>query len=395
MEVEWHRTYSVVGFIPMKYMGSKRSMLKNGLGKLLLSESKKYDRFVDLFTGAGFVACYVAENTDRPVLAVDLQCYSTVLAEAILGRTAQLNSVDLIERWINPAVAARNQDFLWKKAQKHSQNFKRTKKWVLDARELCETESKTGPIWNAYGGYYFSPTQALTFDYLLAKLPKDPKERSLCLAACISAASQCVAAPGHTAQPFQPTQSAKASIFDAWQRDAVDYCQKNLIKLASRHAQVEGKVIIGDALKVIEKLNSNDLVFVDPPYSSVQYSRFYHVLETMARGEKKVLVDGVGRYPPIEDRPQSHFSNIGQAKEALKLLLEKLAERKCTVIFTFPSGEASNGLSGEYIKEVASNYYDVQEKPPVSGKFSTLGGNNEGRDARQESIELILLMRPN
>jgi adenine-specific DNA-methyltransferase len=382
-----------MGFIQMKYMGSKRSMLKNGLGTLLLRESKNFDRFVDLFTGAAFVSWFVAENTDRPVLAVDLQSYSTTLAEAVIGRTRQLDSISLMEKWIDVAIKHRNADSLWEKAVKHSQDFKKTKKWVLDARELCLTESKVGPIWNSYGGYYFSPTQALTLDYLLAGLPKDKKERSLCLAACISAASECVAAPGHTAQPFQPTETARPFIFDAWQRDISNYCKKNLIDLASRHAQVAGRAITGDALKTIKELNSGDLVFIDPPYSSVQYSRFYHVLEIMARGKKKVSVEGVGRYPSIKDRPQSHFSNIGQAKDALKSLIQKLAERRCTVVFTFPSGEASNGLSGEYIKELASEYFNVKDDT-VNGKFSTLGGNNEGRDARQESSELILLMRP-
>lgn len=226
-------------------------------------------------------------------------------------------------------------------------------------------------------------------------MPKDKKEKSLCLAACISAASECVAAPGHTAQPFQPTATAIPFIFEAWKRDVIHYCKKNLVDLASRHAQKAGKTITGDALKVIEKLNSKDLVFIDPPYSSVQYSRFYHVLETMARGDKKIAVSGVGRYTAIEDRPQSHFSNTGQAKDALKSLIEKLANKKCTVVFTFPSGDASNGLSGKYIKEVASEYYNVKDYTTVNGKFSTLGGNNEGsRDARQESSELILLMKP-
>lgn len=377
----------------MKYMGSKRSMLKNGLGNLLLSESKKYERFVDLFTGAAFVARFVAENTDRPVWAVDLQKYSTVLAQAVIGRTIQIDPIGLIKNWVNVAVADRDKDPLWQKAEEYHQNLKPTKKWVLEARDLCATTSNAGPLWNAYGGYYFSPMQALTFDYLLANLPDKKQERELCLAACITAASECVAAPGHTAQPFQPTVTAKPFIFDAWKRDAVEYTKKNLVDLSTHHAQVKGKAITGDALKQIEKLNSRDLVFIDPPYSGVQYSRFYHVLEVMARGEKNVEVEGVGRYPSIEQRPQSKFSNNGQAKEALKTLLEKLAEKNCTVIFTFPSGKASNGLSGSYIKEVASEFFKVKDHSTVNGRFSTLGGNNTGRNARQDSSELILLMK--
>ncbi|MBK8617355.1 MAG: DNA adenine methylase [Anaerolineales bacterium] len=313
---------------------------------------------MDLFTGAAFVAWFVAENTDCPVLAVDLQSYSTTLAQTIIGRTKQLDSISLIEKWIDSAVASRDKDLLWKKVIAHTKKFKKTKKWVLETRKLCEQDSKVGPVWNAYGGYYFSASQALTLDYLLAELPKDKKERDLCLAACISAASECVAAPGHTAQTFQPTETARPFIFDAWKRDIVQYCKKNLVDLASRHAQVKGEVITGDAVAQIKHLNSRDLVFIDPPYSSVQYSRFYHVLEIMARGEKKVTVEGVGRYPSIEQRPQSHFSNNGQAKAALKNLIEKLAEKRCTVIFTFPSGEASKVcLVG--IKKIAGEYFDV------------------------------------
>ena len=76
------------------------------------------------------------------------------------------------------------------------------------ARLLCQRRSRIGPIWNAYGGYYHSPVQALTFDYLLKYLPQREPERSVCLAAAISAASTCSASPGHTAQPFRPSETA-------------------------------------------------------------------------------------------------------------------------------------------------------------------------------------------
>src|SRR5271157_2441867 len=156
----------------MKYMGSKRSMLKNGLGKLLLDRSKEFDRFVDLFTGAAFVAWYVAEHTDRPVLAVDLQLYATALAQAIISRTKPLDSNQLITKWIDASITSRNSDPLYKKALMHADDSKNVKQWVLRARELCSKPSSIGPVWNAYGGHYFSPIQALTFDYLLAHLPE-------------------------------------------------------------------------------------------------------------------------------------------------------------------------------------------------------------------------------
>ena len=43
-----------------------------------------------------------------------------------------------------------------------------------------------------------------------------------------------------------------------------------------------------------------DIAFVDPPYNSRQYSRFYHVLETIVKWDKPVL-SGVAMKPPEEN----------------------------------------------------------------------------------------------
>jgi len=378
----------------MKYMGSKRSMLKNGLGQLLIHQAQTAERFVDLFTGGGFVAWYIAENVNMPVLAVDLQEYATTLAKAIICRTKILDPFALITAWIQKAVDERNGSKLWGEAARLKYSGADIKEWVEKSRKLCKKPSEVGPIWNAYGGHYFSPSQALTFDFLISRLPKDDPEKSVCLAACISAATECVAAPGHTAQPFQPTESASRFILEAWSRDPILYCQKALETICPRHARIAGHTITADALVVAQELNKQDLVFIDPPYSNVQYSRFYHVLETIARDQRQITVSGIGRYPPIKERPQSKFSNIGQSKKALRDLLETLASQGCNIIFTFPSGAASNGLSGDYIKQMANEWFCVEDHTTIEGRFSTLGGNNTKRDARKKSSEIILLMKP-
>lgn len=378
----------------MKYMGSKRSMLKNGLGDLLLEQAILFDRFIDLFAGGSFVSWFVAERIAKPVLAVDLQKYSTILCEAVISRTESLDAEVLNKKWIAEAKRKRNASYLWKKAKHFSNEAIEIRAYVEQARTLCEIKSLIGPIWNAYGGHYFSPTQALTFDYLLDNLPKENEERVVCLAACIAAASECVASPGHTAQPFQPTEGAGKYILESWRQDPLERSKNNLELLCPKFAKAYGCVITGDAQSVISQLNSKDLVFIDPPYSGVQYSRFYHVLETIARCNKQISVSGVGRYPALEERPQSKFSNISQAKDALKLILKGIAEKGSTIIFTFPSGDSSNGLSGDYIKTVASEWFLVEDKNTIEGQFSSLGGNNGNRKARNKSSELILLLRP-
>jgi len=210
------------------------------------------------------------------------------------------------------------------------------------------------------------------------------------LAALISSASVCTASPGHTAQPFQPTQGASPYLLEAWQRNPFDYCRKALLDLAKRHAQVVGAAYVQDAIELAATVQENDLLILDPPYSSVHYSRFYHVLETIARG-RCGLVQGVGRYPPRQERPSSLFSLKTRSTMALLQLLEMLATNKAKVILTFPAGQSSNGLTGEQVIQIASEFFKVS-KQIVKSRFSTLGGNIRLRPARKNSDELILLL---
>src|SRR5258708_25982875 len=83
----------------MKYMGSKRAMLTNGLGKALDFEVTHAKRFIDLFLGTGEVAAFVARRHSVQVYGVDLQAYSVVLADAVLGRCGPVPWVQLWDRW--------------------------------------------------------------------------------------------------------------------------------------------------------------------------------------------------------------------------------------------------------------------------------------------------------
>lgn len=376
----------------MKYMGSKRHMLENGLGDLICNRARYAQRIVDLFCGAGSVTWFAAERTRHPVLAIDLQAYAVILAWAVIGRTAPLDSDKLVMKWFAKVKQARGGSLLWKRAILLEEKIRTTRNLVQRARVLCEEPSNIGPNWNAYGGYYFSPSQSLTFDYMLKHLPRGEPERSACLAATIITASKCAASPGHTAQPFQPTETAGTYLREAWGRNPLSVCKRALDEICARYAHSTGEAFVSDAIDVAPTLHSDDLVIVDPPYSGVQYSRFYHVLETIARGRCE-FVNGEGRYPPMVQRPQSDFSKRSQSRFALEKLFSALAKTGATTIVTFPSGECSNGLSGKFLIETACAWFDV-EKKIIKGRFSTLGGNNSHRAAQKSSSELLLLLRP-
>lgn len=366
-------------------MGSKNYMLSNGLGNLIIDQSKHYNTFFDLFCGSASVTWFAAKNIKNKIISGDLQSYSVNLANAVLLRNKPIIYNKLILEWISNA----------KNLYPHRELDMKTENqidFVLNARKYCKRNSKNGIITKSYGGYYFSKEQSLMFDYLLKTIPEREPYKSIAKSALIIAASNCAASPGHTAQPFQPTKSSIKYIYEAWNKDVFLYIQRSVKDIFEKFANERSKAYTLDATKLTDKVKEGDLVFLDPPYSGVHYSRFYHVLETISRG-KCSKVFGRGRYPIIEERPKSEFSLRSGSINELNNLLKKISEKKASAIITFPAGECSNGLSGDLVKTISKKYFKVK-KDIIKGRFSTLGGNKINRPARKESAELILLLEP-
>lgn len=374
----------------MKYMGSKRAMLKNGLGKLLKREVPGAKRFVDLFTGSAAVAAHVATSFDVPVIAYDLQQYSVVLARAVIARQRKFDAEIEWSMWLQRARRK------MPPSRPPSANSLTIKK-VQKTRIWCECRDGW-PITQAYGGHYFSARQALWLDALRMSLPSKKNVRNVALAALVEAASQCAAAPGHTAQPFQPTRTGKPFLQEAWNRNILKQTEKNFLAIVQKVSKKRGVATRADANKVAKQLKSGDLVFVDPPYSGVHYSRFYHVLETIARG-RCGEVSGVGRYPATRFRPTSQYSRKSESATAMKELLKTIARRNANAILTFPDHDCSNGLAGSDVRRLAREFFFVSSNS-IESRFSTLGGtglseHNEGsRAARHSASELVLVLKP-
>jgi adenine-specific DNA-methyltransferase len=382
----------------MKYMGSKRAMLTNGLGVIISDAIKGRDRFVDLFSGSGAVSRFAATNFDVPVLSVDLQSYAAVLSAAFLNRDSAINVETSWANWLDAASNvlicelevvqfAASLDAALEASQSVA-----SAQTLVDFMRSASTEVPVAfPFSRAYAGHYFSLTQALWLD-ALRRTVVCVEHKELAIAALIEASSECCAAPGHTAQPFSPTISGLPHLLSAWSKDLCARVEKTYKQNATVFAKRIGSAVVDDALTQAEHLTERDLVFIDPPYSEVQYSRFYHVLESVAKGDIG-SVFGVGRYPPIGARPQSSFSSKAPAAEELDQLMVRVGLSEARAIVTFPEGDASNGLSGDLVEAVCSQYFSIKKRV-VKSTFSTLGGTGKQRSARQGANELILDLVP-
>jgi adenine-specific DNA-methyltransferase len=373
-------------------MGSKRSMLLNGLGEIINSSAPKAAGFADLFTGSGTVARHVAERFHLPVFAGDLQHFAVALADSVIGRTAPAQSYDWLDTWFSDARAFAETSEIWPAAISLQANLDSDDIAVVaeKSRELCHGHSR--PLCRAYGGWYYSPAQILVLDGLRATLPSEPSLSKVALGALISAASTCAAAPGHTAQPFKANSTAGPFLREAWRKAPIAATERNAREIGKRFALSLGESSVADAETQSKKLSEGWLAFLDPPYSSVHYSRFYHVLESLSRGTIGE-VSGTGRYPAPIERPASDFSVPTKAANAFSRLLGELALVGADAIITFPADGASTGISGDQLRELSSTHYNIVEEK-VSSRMSTLGGNRTHRAARQNTVELILKLSP-
>lgn len=376
----------------MKFMGSKTELLRGRLGRLVVRETASSSRFVDLFSGSGSVSTFVAERIAVPVVSCDMQRFSSVLSGAIIGRAEPYANNAVLSDWTKEIAEQLNRDARYIDWQ--SSRWAADTDAVLAARLAAESSAHEDVFTRHYGGHYFSPIQSLELDWLYRSLPTDPDDRIVALAAIIRASSRCAASPGHTAQPFQPTERLLPHIQTAWSRSMIAETQRALEETARRHALVAGEARQCSADVAIDDVREGDTVFCDPPYSDVQYSRFYHVLEGISIGGWPT-VSGNGRSPDIDLRARSDFSLKSRSESAMRDMLLALYEQGCqSVIITFPNTAASNGLSAVKIGAAARSTGWKTKKVLVDSTHSTLGGANDGglRGSRRDLREAVFIL---
>lgn len=389
----------------MKYMGNKGKMLPI-LGDILSFHSKNSERIADPFCGSAAVSWYLAKATNKTIISGDIQSFAVARARAVIERTEALDPTSMLSFWFLSAktlvdnIASHFPNHL-KSIEPDLTDPALIKRVVNQSRRFCKDVlpvvfkdfSGAWPISRAYGGYYYSPVQALIFDSLRQTLPTDAKHRAIAMAALVEAASKAAASPGHTAQPFQPTESSAKYIIEAWRRSPWDLVKTATTDIAARSANIAGHSMVGDFANTISHLQAGDLVFADPPYSGVHYSRFYHVLETITVGSE-FEPEGRGRYPALKDRPSSMFSQKSRAAKAAHELLNKCAENKLLLVITFPSVGASNGLKASDFVDLGAPLFSEIQIEEVQTDFSTLGGNMKHRAARKLCGESVISFLP-
>ncbi len=439
---------SSAAFRPIQYLGSKLRLVKE-ISEII--ESNKTSNLVcDLFSGSGVVSHYLAKKND--VISLDIQYYSTVISSALInGRRFSKSEISSFigEAKSNPLYS--NLQFIYepltsleesllksklisdndklkfaefvencsvysylKSNNSYSvtekKNFVRTALRKFDERFKAASEpaKKFSYCSFYYGGVYFSFKQSIMIDALLFKINElksiDEAKYSILLASLLSTLSEIVATVGKQfAQPMKLTDKnnkPKTLLASRAVRDRNYDVETIFTKWVNEYSnncfqQTNNKSITSDYKYFLDNCNENiGCFYADPPYTIDHYSRFYHILESIALYDYpelaamnksnvgNVIMKGLYRV----ERHQSLFCIPSQAKRAFADLFQGASKFNCPLLLSYSPFEENTTnrprlLSINEIISLAKNYYEnvevIQVKEHQHRKLNKAQNNTE------------------
>ena len=412
------------------YLGSKLRLLRS-IGDAVAQVAPVGATVCDLFAGSGTVSIFLGSRWN--VVAADVQEYSRVLCNGLLkppptiSERATVGS-DLVQRARSSPLrhalreslaglvdyerdcavdaAAGNTDRLCdlmecpplisgasdEELQGPLGSLCRAARDDLVMRGLGD---QVGSVMSTYfGGVYFSWRQAADFDALLAQIHRmDPIYRDYYLACALAAASDVVNTVGkHFAQRARPRKAdgvVKVGVIGNAlkdrSKDAFSAFLANIGRLNTvRSEQLQHHAVRRDFRDLLDDPGVRfDVLYADPPYTRDHYSRYYHVLETMARHDRpgisstRIRSEGKARLSRgvyRRDRHQSPFCIHSRARDAFHLLAAGAAKRGVPLVLSYSPYDESAGhrprvLTASELLETLKQYFsiiDVREIPNVA-----------------------------
>lgn len=225
-----------------------------------------------------------------------------------------------------------------------------------------------------YSETYFSQKQCCDIDSLRYAIEKidSPERKSLYLLALMSAMCKVQSTPGHFAQ-FMPSTHyriiplQKMDLYQEFLTKCDNYSHLVFSDKNNKSFCNDYKVL----LKECDDIKQVDTIYLDSPYSQEQYSRFYHVLETVVKYDLP-KVDFKAKYR--NDRFRSSFCYKNKVKEAFEEIITFCKENDINLVISY-SNKAL--LSVDDLLNLCKNYFHSVSIQYIDYKHSTQGkGSN-------------------
>lgn len=413
------------------YMGTKRQLVPLIMAALDMW-CPETETLVDLMTGSGIVAG--AFSRKRPTWASDAQNFSLHLACSQGGGFSRAQAASLltdlrprIEKYrsslaervgealsTEESIFGQTSDFR-ELATAYAGLVQRFPtfpdggtfgRWnPLAEVELCRVNpGRPGCLITAYyANVFFGIRQAVDLDSIRQALfeVEDPRLRAFAVGALVVTASVVATSyGGHFAQPYAPAaRLAKPIVL----KRALEYRMRSVlaefeVRLLALGSESEAaaepvRTVAGPWDDAVAALDGQGVlrdatVYVDPPYTRDEYSRYYHVLETLVRYDYPEVAGG-GKVPA---KGTSRFSSEFHTRSPAKRV-ERLQRVLAGVLSTGATCIWSHSTALDVPLEAVIRGLSVSECASVAAMHSF---KKQGRAPQSPSDhqEVLVLLRP-
>lgn len=335
----------------LNYQGNKASLMP------FISENiHKYvspgAKICDIFAGSGSVGAYLKD--DYTIVSNDAELYSSIISSSLLNTPSSNSLLKSKELFLKGYKL--NYKLL---LSPHEVEVAKEREYLsLDSTDNLVSLYKSFPtIWNGldrsinykqlaksnrynlflyyYAGTYFGIEQSIQIDSIIKTIHEvsDVETQNVLFSCLFYAMSETVfSKDGHMAQPLNITKNSsrhlkqrKRNVLTYFETKLDEFIEKSPISNSKERNKIFNKdmsVLLND-----EEFNHQNikLIYADPPYTDMQYSRYYHLLNVAARYNypKPTILRGKftkGLY--TEGRNQSDLSKKSKAKDRLKELFD-------------------------------------------------------------------------
>lgn len=391
--------------LAISYMGTKRP-----LAPLVadLATDCQSGACLDLFAGMCAVGQRLA--TSRQIWSNDLQAFASLVAKcqfcsaenAPEPREIELFLGEAFHRQMNVMEYEYSKELSLEREALDSTDCNallttfETRIFVAN-RMLSGSGSRYKLFLERYAGTYFGLRQCAEIDslrYAIDSATSASDLRDWCLVALCAAVSRCSNTTGHFAQPLTPKPNNVIKLVNQRRRSVWEEFLAALGRLSAFGSPAWRKgnrVFQADALSLLreeKKLTDVGLVYADPPYTSDQYSRYYHIYETL------ILYDypaarGRGLYR--DDRAVSSFSHATKVSASIERLIASVHAMGADLILSYPSNGLLPNSREQIIGMIRQHYGRDPDVVPLVHSHSTMGASKGS--ATHQVVEILYRAR--
>jgi adenine-specific DNA-methyltransferase len=307
-----------------RYIGSK-AKLTSWIIETIQNETKDVNSLIDIFAGTASVAKSASQHFPKIIINDILHANNLIYNAFFKNDFWDKEKVEEIIEYYN---------------------------------NINPTELEENYFSENYGDKFFDKLNAKLIGFIREDLenrkPKlTEKEYSVLLASLIYNIDKIANTVGH---------------FDAYIKKPIKY--KELKLRLIKPSEIENVEIYQENANSLARKISADIAYIDPPYNSRQYSRFYHVYENLVKWDKPPLF-GVALKPQAENMSVYCTVNAGQA---LNDLVQNLNVKYIAVSYNNTYNSKSHSSENKIKLETIESILKKKGKTKVfRKKYSVLG----------------------